>query len=130
MRTFLRALLRAVVIGLLPLLLFVVLYARVYEENGANIGGGMLVLAIALVGSFVWARRDGRVGADRSPLALWALVAALTFVLQAVTTIADSGVPTDPDNWSVITADAAFLATLVLVGGGAGALIGARQHRP
>ena len=130
MRTFLHALLRAFVVGLLPLLLFVALDARLNAEGGANIGGGMLVFAVALFGSSGWAIRDGRVGVDRSPLALWALVAAMTFVLQAVMTIADSGLPADSASWSIAAMVASITAVLVLVGGGAGAAVGSRQRRP
>ena len=129
MRIFLNALVRALVVGLLPVLVFDALDARFNAEGGANIGGGILVLAIALVGSFVWAMRDGRFRADRGASKMWVLAAILTFVLQAVRHIAEVGMPTDSESWSIIATVASITAVLVLAGGGVGAAVGVRQHR-
>lgn len=95
------------------------------EEAGANIGGGLIIFAVIIVVSFVWALLDTRsTGAWLRTALVWLAVGVLVGVLAALQA-QDFSASLDGDVLiSDLTSVTPFIAGLVVVPAALGALLG------
>lgn len=120
---------RALGIGLVATLAYLVMSIGDDGEGGANIGAGLAVFAVLVVGGFAWGLRDGmgrHRGRAAQPIPLetlvlrWALASLLAVALVVVALVLRHGAQRlDLDASSTV-----FLVLLALVPSVIGVLIG------